>query len=42
MTRWYKRDWTSYDAVKDNPASVQDVHDALEAAVQRQLMSDMT
>lgn len=41
MTRWYKRDWTSYDAVKDNPASVQDVHDALEAAVQRQLMSDV-
>ena len=41
MTRWYKRDWTSYDAVKDNPASVQDVHDALEAAVKRQLMSDV-
>ena len=41
MTRWYKRDWTSYDAVKDNPASAQDVHDALEAAVQRQLMSDV-
>ncbi len=41
MTRWYSRDWMSYDAVKDNSASVQDVHDALEASVQRQLMSDV-
>lgn len=41
MTRWYTRDWMSYDAVKDNSASVADVHDALEAAVQRQLMSDV-
>ena len=41
MTRWYTRDWMSYDAVKDNGASVADVHDALEAAVQRQLMSDV-
>ncbi|MDO5761759.1 MAG: asparagine synthase B [Bacteroidales bacterium] len=41
MTRWYKRDWMEYEAVKDNKASVQSVHDALEAAVQRQLMSDV-
>ncbi len=41
MTRWYSRDWMSYDAVKDNGASVQEVHDALEASVQRQLMSDV-
>ncbi len=41
MTRWYTRDWFQYDAVKDNPASVQDVHDALENAVKRQLMSDV-
>ena len=41
MTRWYKREWTDYDAVKDNPASVNELHDALEAAVQRQLMSDV-
>lgn len=41
MTRWYTRDWMSYDAVKDNPASVSDIHDALEAAVKRQLMSDV-
>ena len=41
MTRWYTRDWMSYDAVKDNPASVSTIHDALEAAVKRQLMSDV-
>ena len=40
MKRYYKRDWFSYDAVKDNAASVTDIHDALEAAVKRQLMSD--
>ena len=41
MVKWYKRDWESYDNVKDNGASVKDVHDALEAAVKRQLMSDV-
>lgn len=41
MKRYYKRDWFSYDAVKDNSASVTDIHDALEAAVKRQLMSDV-
>ena len=41
MKRYYKRDWFSYDAVKDNSSSVADIHDALEAAVKRQLMSDV-
>ena len=41
MKRYYRRDWFSYDAVKDNEASVATVHDALEAAVKRQLMSDV-
>ena len=41
MKRYYKRDWFSYDAVKYNSASVADIHDALEAAVKRQLMSDV-
>lgn len=41
MVKWYKRDWESYDNVKNNGASVKDVHDALEAAVKRQLMSDV-
>ena len=39
--RYYKRDWMEYDAVKDNPASVEAIHDALEGAVKRQLMSDV-
>ena len=39
--RYYQRDWFDYDAVKDNAASVSAVHDALEAAVKRQLMSDV-
>lgn len=40
--RWYTRTWTSYDAVKDNNTiQVTDLRDALEAAVQRQLMSDV-
>ena len=30
FTRWYVRDWMQYDNVRDNPASVQELHDALE------------
>ena len=41
LKRYYKRDWFDYEAVKDNKASVQDIHDALTAAVKRQLMSDV-
>lgn len=41
MQRWYTRDWMEYEAVKDNTAHVTDVHDALEEAVHRQLMSDV-
>ena len=41
MTRWYKREWESYENVKDNSASVAELHDALEAAVKRQLMCDV-
>ena len=41
MKRYYRRDWESYDAVKDNGASVDDVREALEDAVRRQLMSDV-
>lgn len=39
--RWYSRDWMEYDAVKDNETSIQAVKEALEAAVHRQLMSDV-
>ena len=41
LKRYYQRDWFDYDAVKNNPASVEDIHDALTAAVKRQLMSDV-
>ena len=41
VTRYYSRDWFSYDAVKDNAASTAAIHDALEASVQRQLMCDV-
>ncbi len=41
MHRYYNRDWFSYDAVSGNAASVTAIHDALEDAVRRQLMSDV-
>ncbi len=41
MKRYYTRDWFEYDNVKDNDASVQAIKDSLEAAVKRQLMSDV-
>jgi asparagine synthase (glutamine-hydrolysing) len=41
QTRYYRRDWFNYAAIKDNPASVEAIHDALEDAVKRQLMSDV-
>jgi asparagine synthase (glutamine-hydrolysing) len=40
-TQYYVRDWMEYDAVKDNPASIDELREALEAAVKRQLMSDV-
>lgn len=39
--RWYVREWQSFDAVKDNTSSIDALRDALEAAVKRQLMSDV-
>lgn len=41
MTRWYTRDWMDYEAVKNNGASTQALRNSLEAAVRRQLMSDV-
>jgi len=39
--QWYTRDWMEYDAVKENTTSIDELHDALSAAVRRQLMSDV-
>jgi asparagine synthase (glutamine-hydrolysing) len=41
IRRWYSREWMEYEAVKDNETSVEEIRDALEAAVHRQLMSDV-
>src|SRR5690606_21717334 len=39
--QWYKRDWESYDAVKDNETDIDVLRKSLEDAVHRQLMSDV-
>lgn len=41
LIRWYSRDWEEFDAVKENSTSIDDLRDALEAAVHRQMMSDV-
>ena len=41
VKRWYMRDWTAYDAVKDNTTDLTILRQSLEAAVHRQLMSDV-
>ncbi|OIQ36789.1 MAG: asparagine synthase B [Bacteroidetes bacterium MedPE-SWsnd-G1] len=41
FVQWYKRDWSEFEAVKENETSIAEVKEALEAAVHRQLMSDV-
>lgn len=41
LKRWYSRDWMEYENVKDNTSNIQGLRGALEAAVKRQLMSDV-
>lgn len=41
MQQWYERDWEIYDNVKDNTTDLAELRKALEAAVHRQLMSDV-
>jgi asparagine synthase (glutamine-hydrolysing) len=52
LVRWYKRDWMEYDNVKNNPSTdnyqlstanspIDELREALEAAVKRQLMTDV-
>ncbi len=38
---WYTRDWMEYGAVKDSRTDIAELRAALEAAVKRQLMSDV-
>lgn len=39
--KWYQREWTNYEAVKDNKTDLTELRKALEEAVHRQLMSDV-
>ncbi|HSG51209.1 MAG TPA: asparagine synthase B [Rheinheimera sp.] len=41
LRQYYKRDWMSFDAVKDNPADLGDLKAALEHSVKSHLMSDV-
>ena len=41
MKKWYTRDWEDYQNVKDNPASSEEIRQALRDAVKRQMMSDV-
>ncbi|AHM62718.1 asparagine synthetase B [Flammeovirgaceae bacterium 311] len=41
LKKWYQREWTSYEVVKDNESSITELKKALEDAVHRQLMSDV-
>ena len=39
--KWYQPKWRDYDAVKDNPTDIKKIRESLDAAVHRQLMSDV-
>ncbi|MEO6069473.1 MAG: asparagine synthase B [Chitinophagaceae bacterium] len=41
LKRWYQREWTDYNAVKDAETDIVALRKALEEAVHRQLMSDV-
>jgi asparagine synthase (glutamine-hydrolysing) len=41
FVKWYSREWTVFNAVKENKTCIAEIKEALEAAVHRQLMSDV-
>ena len=41
LKKWYTREWREYESVKENQTSIDEIRNALEAAVHRQLMSDV-
>lgn len=41
FVKWYSREWTAFDTVKENKTCIAEIKEALEAAVHRQLMSDV-
>lgn len=41
FVKWYNREWTNYETVKNNQTSIDKIRKALKDAVHRQLMSDV-
>lgn len=41
IKRWWTRDWMDYENIKENESSIEELRQALEDAVHRQLMSDV-
>ncbi len=41
LKAWYQRDWSDYKSVQEETSSIQALRESLEAAVHRQLMSDV-
>jgi asparagine synthase (glutamine-hydrolysing) len=41
LKSWYERDWMKYENVENNVTSIEELRNALEASVHRQLMSDV-
>lgn len=41
MKKWYKRDWMEYGAVEGNESDIDELRQALESSVHRQMMSDV-
>lgn len=41
LQKWYNRDWTDFDNVKNNKTDISELRKGLEDAVHRQLMSDV-
>lgn len=41
IKKWYNRDWTEYENVKNNKITIETLKHELEASVHRQLMSDV-
>ncbi len=41
LQQWYKRDWEEFENVENNETDIEKIREALEAAVHRQLMSDV-
>ncbi len=41
LKKYYKRDWMSFDAVKDNETSLEDLKESFERSVKSHLMSDV-